>query len=89
MFFCYLVLWIFAVILSFFQVLAAGMSGLYSMLPRSFPIETEEWCRISDQDIQDIPHLQMFLSSLQFCNAVVQVSLIHSDILPDEILLIL
>lgn len=58
------------------QVLAAGLSGLYSMLPRSLTIESEGWHRLTAEDINDLPQLQLFLNSLEFCNAVVQVSLL-------------
>ena len=56
------------------QVLAAGLSGLYSMLPRTLTIENEGWHRFTSEDISEIPQLQVFLNSLAFCNAVVQVS---------------
>ncbi|KAH9373599.1 hypothetical protein HPB48_014804 [Haemaphysalis longicornis] len=48
---------------NFCPVLATGLSGLYSVLPRKLTI-----------DIQEIPELAMFLNSLEFCNAVIQVS---------------
>ncbi|KAK4323330.1 hypothetical protein Pmani_005958 [Petrolisthes manimaculis] len=59
---------------NFCPVLAAGLSGLYSMLPRSLTIESEGWHRLTAEDIIDMPQLQLFLNSLEFCNAVVQVA---------------
>lgn len=59
---------------NFCPVLAAGLSGLYSMLPRSLAIESDGWHRLTTEDIMDIPQLQLFLNSLEFCNAVVQVA---------------
>ncbi|XP_050730435.1 FHF complex subunit HOOK interacting protein 1A-like isoform X3 [Eriocheir sinensis] len=58
----------------FCPVLATGLSGLYSMLPRSLNLSSEGWHRLTQEDISDIPQLQLFLNSLEFCNAVVQVS---------------
>jgi protein FAM160A1 len=58
---------------SFCPVLATGLSGLYSSLPRklkSIISETLDWYH----DIQKSPEIQNFLTSLEFCNAVVQVS---------------
>ncbi|GAB6023891.1 hypothetical protein CHUAL_008627 [Chamberlinius hualienensis] len=54
-------------------VLAAGLSGLYSRLPRAI-VFTEDWHRFTTDDISDLPDLVMFLNSLEFCNAVIQVS---------------
>ncbi|XP_068222666.1 FHF complex subunit HOOK-interacting protein 1B isoform X2 [Palaemon carinicauda] len=59
---------------NFCPVLAAGLSGLYSMLPRSLSIESDGWHRLSVEDIGDIPQLQLFMNSLEFCNAVIQVA---------------
>ncbi|XP_056012705.1 FHF complex subunit HOOK-interacting protein 1B-like isoform X4 [Ostrea edulis] len=58
----------------FCPVLATGLSGLYSSLPRKIPVYTDEWHRFSQEDISLVPELQMFLNSLEFCNAVTQVS---------------
>lgn len=46
------------------------------MLPRTLTIESDGWHRLSPEDISDISQLQLFLNSLEFCNAVVQVSYI-------------
>ncbi|XP_047475615.1 FHF complex subunit HOOK interacting protein 1B-like isoform X6 [Penaeus chinensis] len=59
---------------NFCPVLAAGLSGLYSTLPRTLTIESDGWHRLSPEDISDISQLQLFLNSLEFCNAVVQVA---------------
>ncbi|CAM1302858.1 FAM160A1 (predicted) [Pycnogonum litorale] len=59
---------------NFCPVLATGLSGLYSRLPRKLDIIPEDWCRLSNDDIQEIPELLMFMNSLEFCNAVIQVS---------------
>ncbi|XP_069165226.1 FHF complex subunit HOOK-interacting protein 1B isoform X5 [Procambarus clarkii] len=59
---------------NFCPVLAAGLSGLYSMLPRSLSVESDGWHRLCMEDIADISQLQLFLNSLEFCNAVVQVA---------------
>ncbi|XP_066998841.2 FHIP family protein GJ17503 isoform X2 [Anabrus simplex] len=55
-------------------VLATGLSGLYSLLPRKLDIETEDWHRLTPDDVNDINELTMFMNSLEFCNAVVQVA---------------
>lgn len=58
------------------QVLATGLSGLYSVLPRRLPphlAEDPSWHRITPGDLPRMPELSAFLSSLRFCNAVVQV----------------
>jgi hypothetical protein len=56
------------------QVLATGLSGLYSDLPRKIIIPSEDWCQITDEDVHNIPEMAMFLNSLEFCNAVAQVN---------------
>ncbi|XP_069130837.1 FHF complex subunit HOOK-interacting protein 1B-like isoform X3 [Argopecten irradians] len=62
----------------FCPVLATGLSGLYSSLPRKIPVPAEDWYQITQDDINNVPGIQMFLNSLEFCNAVVQIS--HSSI---------
>ena len=56
-----------------FQVLATGLSGLYSDLPRKIEIPSEDWYRITDEEVARIPEISMFLNTLGFCNAVAQV----------------
>lgn len=63
-----------------FQVLATGLSGLYSALPRQLPAAFEqddpEFMRISDILLsqKSLPELQHFVTSIQFCDAVVQIA---------------
>ncbi|KAH6935743.1 hypothetical protein HPB50_008885 [Hyalomma asiaticum] len=59
---------------NFCPVLATGLSGLYSVLPRKLTIVADDWYRLTHEDIQEFPELAMFLNSLEFCNAVIQVS---------------
>lgn len=61
----------------FCPVLATGLSGLYSALPRKLSNQSfyaDDWQRITNDDVQEIPELETFLNSLEFCNAVVQIS---------------
>lgn len=64
-------------------VLASGLGGLYSLLPTSFEILSSDWCRITPDDVAEIPSLTLFMNALEFCNAVVQVahSLIQHQLL--------
>ena len=58
---------------SFCPVLATGLSGLYSSLPRKLKniiSETNNWYR----NFQNCPEVEMFLNSLEFCNEVVKIS---------------
>ncbi|XP_054264121.1 FHIP family protein AGAP011705 isoform X2 [Macrosteles quadrilineatus] len=55
-------------------VLATGLSGLYSALPRKLAISTEDWYRFTPDDVNEIPELVAFMNNLEFCNAVVQVA---------------
>ncbi|XP_067134483.1 LOW QUALITY PROTEIN: FHF complex subunit HOOK-interacting protein 1B-like [Centruroides vittatus] len=59
---------------NFCPVLATGLSGLYSVLPRKLSVLSEDWYRFTPEDIQEMTELAMFLNSLEFCNAVIQVS---------------
>lgn len=54
-------------------VLVTGLCGLYSSLPNSIEILTVDWFRITADDVNEIPSLTLFMNSLEFCNAVVQV----------------
>ncbi|KAK7479180.1 hypothetical protein BaRGS_00029524 [Batillaria attramentaria] len=58
----------------FCPVLATGLSGLYSSLPRKITPPSDDWFALTEDDCQRIVDLQMFLNSLEFCNAVVQVA---------------
>ncbi|XP_063972429.1 FHIP family protein AAEL005291 [Diachasmimorpha longicaudata] len=55
-------------------VLATGISGLYSVLPRKLDIETEDWHRLTPDDVNDIPALDHLMHSFEFCNAVAQIA---------------
>ncbi|OAD54158.1 hypothetical protein WN48_08288 [Eufriesea mexicana] len=55
-------------------VLATGLSGLYSLLPRKLDIETGDWHRLTPDDVNDLPALMHLMNSLDFCNAVAQVA---------------
>ena len=60
-----------------FQHLATGLSGLYSRLPRSLdgPYFCDpSWYRLSNVDLIHLPEVQHFLSTLEFCDAVIQVA---------------
>jgi hypothetical protein len=61
----------------FCPVLATGLSGLYSLLPRKLltqVMQADDWHQLTTEDVQEITELNNFLTSLRFCNAVVQVS---------------
>ncbi|XP_011860884.1 PREDICTED: UPF0518 protein AAEL005291-like isoform X2 [Vollenhovia emeryi] len=55
-------------------VLATGLSGLYSLLPRKLDIETDDWHQLTPDDVNDLPALTQIMNSLEFCNAVAQVA---------------
>lgn len=55
-------------------MLVTGLGGLYSVLPRKIVVETEDWHRLTPDDVNEMPELTMFMNSLEFCNAVVQVA---------------
>ncbi|XP_011644018.1 UPF0518 protein CPIJ015043-like isoform X2 [Pogonomyrmex barbatus] len=55
-------------------VLATGLSGLYSLLPRKLDIETNDWHQLTPDDVNDLPALTQLMNSLEFCNAVAQVA---------------
>ncbi|XP_078039941.1 FHIP family protein AGAP011705 isoform X2 [Augochlora pura] len=55
-------------------VLATGLGALYSALPRKLDIETNDWHRLTPDDVNDLPALMHLMNSLEFCNAVAQVA---------------
>lgn len=62
---------------NFCPVLATGLSGLYSLLPRRLPHHLEQdphWHRIVMSDLSAMPELASFLTSLEFCDAVLQIA---------------
>ncbi|XP_047537499.1 FHIP family protein GJ17503-like isoform X1 [Vanessa atalanta] len=50
-------------------ILATGLSGLYSLLPRSLGV-----ARLTPDDVNRVHKLTLFIDSLEFCNAVAQVA---------------
>ncbi|KAI3376061.1 hypothetical protein L3Q82_016593, partial [Scortum barcoo] len=57
-----------------FQVLATGLSGLYSSLPARLQVYSEDWHCLDQADWQQVPALVHFLHSLDFCSAVTKVA---------------
>ena len=55
------------------QVLATGLSGLYSSLPTKLEEKGEGWHCLLRDDWLLLPPLVQFMNSLEFCNAVIQV----------------
>ena len=55
------------------KVLAAGLSGLYSLLPRKLSTQNVDWFRFAADDVYEIKELTNFMNSLEFCNVVIQV----------------
>ncbi|KAG9480052.1 hypothetical protein GDO78_011849 [Eleutherodactylus coqui] len=58
----------------FCPVLATGLSGLYSSLPTRLDDKGEEWHCLVKEDWLQVPSLIQFMNSLEFCNAVIQVT---------------
>ncbi len=56
------------------QVLATGLSGLYSSLPRKIEVRGDDWHSLRREDWMGVSSLVLFMNSLEFCNAVVQVA---------------
>lgn len=65
----------FSIVLLRAQVLATGLSGLYSSLPTKLDVPSEDWHCLHREDWLQMPSLVQFLNSLEFCNAVIQVGL--------------
>uniref|UniRef100_A0A7N4PVT6 FHF complex subunit HOOK-interacting protein 1B n=1 Tax=Sarcophilus harrisii TaxID=9305 RepID=A0A7N4PVT6_SARHA len=57
----------------FCPVLATGLSALYSSLPRKIEVRGDDWHCLRREDWLNVPALALFMSSLEFCNAVIQV----------------
>ncbi|XP_034836130.1 FHIP family protein GJ17503-like isoform X1 [Maniola hyperantus] len=51
-------------------ILATGLSGLYSLLPRSLG----DTVKLTPDDVNQVHKLTLFIDSLEFCNAVAQVA---------------
>ncbi|RNA15972.1 hypothetical protein BpHYR1_050963 [Brachionus plicatilis] len=60
----------------FCPILATGLSGLYSELPQKLDLteNIDEIRYLQKADILNIPSLNKFVNSLEFCNNVIQVS---------------
>ncbi|XP_043359840.1 FHF complex subunit HOOK interacting protein 1B [Dermochelys coriacea] len=56
------------------QVLATGLSALYSSLPRKIEVRADDWHCLRREDWMGVPALLLFMNSLEFCNAVLQVA---------------
>ncbi|KAM3861817.1 FHF complex subunit HOOK-interacting protein 1B [Diretmus argenteus] len=67
----------------FCPVLATGLSALYSSLPRKIEVRGDDWHALRREDWMGVSSLELFMNSLEFCNAVVQVAhpLIRSQFL--------
>ncbi|XP_035994902.1 FTS and Hook-interacting protein homolog isoform X2 [Fundulus heteroclitus] len=58
----------------FCPVLATGLSALYSSLPRKIEVRGDDWHSLRREDWMGVSSLVLFMNSLEFCNAVVQVA---------------
>ncbi|XP_062861479.1 FHF complex subunit HOOK-interacting protein 1B [Trichomycterus rosablanca] len=58
----------------FCPVLATGLSALYSSLPRKIEVRSDDWHALHREDWMGVSSLVLFMNSLEFCNAVVQVA---------------
>lgn len=57
------------------EILASGLSGLYSLLPNVLQdVVAPDWHRLTPDDVNDIKDLSTFVTSLEFANAVAQVA---------------
>lgn len=55
-------------------MLATGLSALYSSLPRKIEVRGDDWHALRREDWIGVSSLVLFMNSLEFCNAVVQVA---------------
>jgi hypothetical protein len=58
----------------YFQVLATGLSALYSRLPNTLDVPGEDWYSLEKGLWTTLPELRSFITSLEFCNDVIQVN---------------
>ncbi|XP_074000936.1 LOW QUALITY PROTEIN: FHF complex subunit HOOK-interacting protein 1B [Numenius arquata] len=58
----------------FCPVLATGLSALYSSLPRKLEARGDDWHCLRREDWMGVSSLVLFMNSLEFCNAVIQVA---------------
>lgn len=54
----------------FCPIVATGLSAVYSDLPRLLPKHVEEAGMLSGLDIESIKEVEMFVTSLEFCDSV-------------------
>lgn len=59
------------------QVLATGLSALYSDLPTTCSYSVDEWQSPLPVIEGCVPELSRFYQALEFCNSVLQVTLLH------------
>ncbi|EDO40782.1 predicted protein [Nematostella vectensis] len=59
---------------NFCPILAIGLSGLFSDLPTSLDIPSEDWYSLERGLWATFPELVAFLTSLEFCNNVIQIA---------------
>lgn len=59
---------------NFCPILATGLSGLFSSLPRSLGADSPSWHKLDPGDGQDIPGLMNMLTSIELCSAVIEVA---------------
>lgn len=59
------------------QVLATGLSALYSDLPTTCSYSVDEWQSPLPVIEACVPELSRFYQALEFCNSVLQVTLLH------------
>ena len=60
------------------QVLATGLSGLYSDLPSTRDLVVDEWQSPLPVIMAAVPEVSSFIQALEFCNSVLQVT--HSNV---------
>ncbi|XP_076811105.1 FHF complex subunit HOOK-interacting protein 1B-like isoform X2 [Clavelina lepadiformis] len=59
---------------NFCPVLAVGLSGIYSTLPRHMEVRTDDWHCLHRSDWVHVPELTNFMNSFEFCNSVIEVA---------------
>lgn len=57
------------------QILAAGLSGLYSALPTALDVTNDDWYCINTDMVASSPELQGFVKAVRYCCEVVHVSM--------------
>ncbi|XP_078494300.1 FHF complex subunit HOOK-interacting protein 1B-like [Ciona intestinalis] len=59
---------------NFCPVLATGLSGLYSTLPRHMEVRADDWHCLQRSDWTIVTELTNFMNSFEFCNSVIEVA---------------